>query len=75
MELEKLDDITFLYHTDFLYYCTDFDQYDTLILYDSMSVGDDEKKTIAETAAEKGGYTVCEQIFSSGYSTTYVLRR
>jgi hypothetical protein len=75
LELQDLDEITFWYHTDFLYYCTDFAQYDTLILYNSMDLEADEIMTIAETAAEKGGYTVCERIFNSGYSTTYVLKR
>lgn len=75
LEMENLNEITFYPHTDYLYYCTDFSQYDTLVLYNSMALDDDEIKAIAETAAEKGQYTECDYLFSSGYSTTYVLKR
>ncbi len=74
-QLENLNEITFLPHTDFLYYCTDFSQYDILILYNAMNLSGDEMQTIAETAAEKGQYTKCEYLFSAGYSVTYVLKR
>lgn len=75
LELKDLNEITFLYHTDFLYYCTDFSQYDTLLIYNAMDISGDETKTIAETAAELGQYTECCYLFKFGYSDTYILRK
>lgn len=74
-ELENLNEITFLPHTDFLYYCIDFSQYDTLLLYNSMDIDSDEVKNIAETSAQIGQYTECSFLFKFGYAYAYVLKR
>jgi len=75
LQMKDLNEITFLPHTDFLYYCTDFSKYDTLLLYNAMDISADEAEHIAETAAQLGQYTECSFLFKSGYSRTYVLKR
>lgn len=74
-QVENLNEITFYNHTDFLYYCTDFSQYDELIIYNSMEIDDESVNEIVQTACEIGNYNECKYLFSSGYSDTYVLTR
>lgn len=74
-QMENLNEITFLPHTDYLYYCTDFSKYDTLLLYNAMDISNDEANNIAENAAKIGQYTECCHLFNSGYSNTYILKR
>lgn len=74
-ELERLQDITFYTNTDYLYYCTDYSQYDTFILYDSMDDRFERISEIQQKVMETGNYTDCEYLFSSGYADAYVFTR